>query len=61
MGLERTFYQVSEDVGVVEVCSVVYNPKGDCPIMFPFNIALSSKDVAVTNGAGNVHIISIFP
>ena len=29
--------------------------------MIPFNTALSSKEVAVTNGAGNVHIMSIFP
>ena len=38
--LERTFYQVSEDVGVVEVCAIVYNPSGACPITFPFNVAL---------------------
>ena len=33
--LERTLYQVSEDVGVVEVCAVVYSPSGACPITFP--------------------------
>ena len=56
VGLERTIYQVSEDVGVVEVCAVVYHPSGDCPITFPFNIALSSKEVSAVNRAGNVCI-----
>ena len=35
VGLERTFYQVSEGVGVVEVCAIVYSPSGACPITFP--------------------------
>ena len=51
VGLERTFYQVSEDVGVVEVCAIVYNPSGACPITFPF---LSTSEDAVSNRAGNV-------
>ena len=54
VGLERTFYQVSEDVGVVEVCAVVYNPSGACPITFPFNVALSTSEGAVANRAGNM-------
>ena len=40
VGLERTFYQVSEDVGVVEVCAIVYSPEIDCPIAFPFDVRL---------------------
>ena len=46
MGLGRTFYQVSEDVGVVEVCAIVYRPNGnlDCPITFPFDVSLSTGD-----------------
>ena len=46
MGLERTFYQVSEDVGVVEVCAIVYEPNGNlaCPISFPFEVNLSTGD-----------------
>ena len=42
VGLERTFYQVSEDVGVVEVCAIVYEPNGNlaCPIGFSFQINL---------------------
>ena len=44
MGLEKTFYQVSEDVGVVEVCAIVYSPTIFCPISFPFNVSLSTGD-----------------
>ena len=44
VGLERTFYQVSEDVGVVEVCAIVYSPTIDCPIEFPFDVRLSTRD-----------------
>ena len=45
VGLERTFYQVSENVGVVEVCAIVYSPEGDCPIEFLFDVNL-----IITNG-----------
>ena len=44
MGLERTLYSVAEDVGVVEVCAIVYSPTIDCPIEFPFNVSLSITD-----------------
>ena len=44
MGLERTFYNVSEDVGVVEVCAIVYSPTIVCPIAFPFDVSLSTSD-----------------
>ena len=44
VGLERTFYQVREDVGVVEVCAIVYSPDISCPIEFPFNVGLSTSD-----------------
>ena len=44
VGLERTFYSVSEDVGVVEVCAIVYSPTIDCPIAFPFNVSLSTSE-----------------
>ena len=42
VGLEKTFYQVSEDVGVVEVCAIVYNPS-PCPINFAFDVSLSTS------------------
>ena len=44
VGLEKTFYQVSEDVGVVEVCVIVYSPTIVCPIEFPFNVTLNTTD-----------------
>ena len=44
VGLERTFYQVSEDVGVVEVCAIVYSPTIDCPIAFPLDVCLSTEN-----------------
>ena len=46
VGLEKTFYRVSEDVGVVEVCAIVYEPNGNlaCPISFPFDVSLSTED-----------------
>ena len=44
MGLERTLYSVSEDVGVVEVCAIVYSPTIDCPIIFPFDVSVSTSD-----------------
>ena len=52
VGLERTFYQVMEDVGVVEVCAIVYSPDSGntCPITFPIAVRLSTTD----DTAGNV-------
>ena len=44
MGLEKTIYSVSENVGVLEVCAIVYSPTIDCPIAFPFDVSLSTSD-----------------
>ena len=44
VGLEETYYNVSEGVGVVEVCAIVYEPVGACPIAFPFTVLLSTID-----------------
>ena len=49
-GLERTSYTVSENVGVVEVCSIVYSPSLPCPISHPFEVMFSTDD----GTAGNV-------
>ena len=53
VGLERTFYQVSEDVGVVEVCAIVYIPNGNipCQIDFTFDVSLSTSN----DSAGDEH------
>ena len=40
MGLKETFYQVSEDVGAVEVCASMLSPVIDCPTAFPFGVTL---------------------
>ena len=46
IGLEETFYQVTENNGVVEVCAIVHSPVGICPIAFPFDVKLRT-----TNGS----------
>ena len=55
-GLERTFYNVSEDVGAVELCAVVYEPDKicACPIAFTFEVGLSTSDNN-TAGKKDVH------
>ena len=50
MGLETTLYTVSENVGVVEVCTIVYSPNVSCPISHHFEVAFSTDD----GTAGNV-------
>ena len=50
VGLEKILYRVMEDVGVVEVCAIVYSPNIDCPIAFPFDVNISTSD----NTAGNI-------
>ena len=44
VGLEQTFFRVSESVGVVELCANVSFPVIDCPIKFPFEVQLSTRD-----------------
>ena len=44
VGLERTIFTVSEDVGVVELCVRVFEPDIECPIQFPFVIDISTAD-----------------
>ena len=43
MGLEKTAYTVSEDVGEVEVCAVVRNASG-CYIPLHFGINIMTVD-----------------
>ena len=44
VGLERTIHSVSEYVGVLELCAIVYSPSVDCPIEFPFDVSLSTSE-----------------
>ena len=48
---------VQEDVGVAEVCVVVYSPQLECPIMFPLEILLTTID-GIDGGAGNLEQVS---
>ena len=50
--LERTIDQVAENVGVVEVCTVVSSPRIECPVAFLFEVILSTSD----GDAGNLCI-----
>ena len=59
MGLERTFYNVSEGVGIVEVCAVVFQPVSDCPVSFSFDVILSTIDGTAGN-KGNPRIIKTY-
>ena len=46
VGLEKTFYSVSEDVGAVEVCTTIriFSANVSCPVLFPFNVSFSTSD-----------------
>ena len=35
---------VTETVGLIEVCAIVYDPLIECPIAFPFEVILSTID-----------------
>ena len=51
VGLERTYYIVPEDVGMVEVCASIFSAmKVECPVSFAFNVLLSTvSDTATGN------------
>ena len=59
VGLERTFYNVSEMVGVMEVCTIVYSPSLPCPVDFPFEVKFSTDDSSAGKMCGifYTHII----
>ena len=44
VGLEETFFRVSENIGLVELCVNVSFPGIECPIEFPFNVRLSTRN-----------------
>ena len=57
VGLERTSYQVSEGVNMLELCVIVYSPSIECPIEIPFNVNLFTSD----NTAGNYNMHTTLP
>ena len=52
VGLESILFHVSEGVGVVLLCANISFPAIDCPIAFPFEVQLSTRD----GSAGTVSI-----
>ena len=47
VGLEKTFYTITENVDVVEVCVVVHSPSDiDCPSHSP-SMSISSQEMSV--------------
>ena len=44
VGLEQTFFREIEDMGVIELCAVVFQPNIECPIKFPFDVQLYTAD-----------------
>ena len=54
MGLEKTAYNVSEDVDEVEVCAVVQNVSS-CYIPFQFSISMSTVD-----GSAGIIVMTVY-
>ena len=44
VGLEQILFEVMEDVEVIELCAVVFEPDINCPIHFSFNIHFHTAD-----------------
>ena len=45
MGLEKTYYPVSEKkIGEVQICVTVNGSSVECPIEFPYSVTLTAKD-----------------
>lgn len=55
MGLERSFTNVSEDAGVVGLCTVVERPNLSCPVRFSFSVNLS-----IDNQSAGVTVTAFF-
>ena len=45
VGLEQTFFREMEDVGVIELCAIVFEPDLECPIKFTFDVQLYTTDI----------------
>lgn len=59
VGLESTLYMMTEDVGLVEVCAIMYSPNITCPIEFPFNVYLLTSDSTAGKHCDNYHMQSL--
>ena len=56
VSLEQTFFRVSEDVGLVELCANIIFHVSDIPINYPIEIRLSTLDGV----AGWLHSTSLY-
>ena len=59
VGLERTFYNVSEGNEPLKICVIVVHPDIICPVQFPFNLFFS-----VIEGTGILalyYVAIVFP
>ena len=62
VGLERTFYNVSEEDKHVELCADVLLPNTECPIEFPFDIylVLSNESAGVLINSQSLKVTNPF-
>ena len=44
VGFEQTSYTIVEGAGEVEICVIVYQPSGDIPVEFPFEVDVRTDD-----------------
>lgn len=59
VGFIQTSYRVDEDIGAVEICAAVHEPRRtDCPIDFKFTLILETKD---TTAGIHKHTVHVFP
>ena len=55
MGLEKTYYPVSEEtIGRLEICVAVYSSV-NCPIEFPFAVTLTAID-----GTAGMYVVNVW-
>ena len=53
--MEQVLFEVMEDVEIIEMCAIVFEPYTNCPIHFSFNIRLHTAD----GTAGKIYSLSI--
>ena len=44
VGFERTVTGVGEEQGMVQVCLRIFSPNVDCPVAFPFELIMRTRD-----------------
>ena len=59
VGLERMYYEVEEDGGVVEVCVIVSFPDIECPIQFHFSVSITTNHVTTGEQVLLIHYTTL--